>query len=54
MTALAAGVAFHVILIVAIIVACSRTRVPNHQPIRGIPTMAIAFVPILILLALGF
>jgi hypothetical protein len=54
MTAMAAYIAFYPMLIVAIMVACSRTRVPNHQPIRGIPTMAIAFVPILILFALGF
>jgi hypothetical protein len=54
MAAMGAFIGFYVILFAAIALACSRTRVPNHQPARGIPTVAIGLLPILIMLALGF
>ncbi len=53
MAAMGAFIGFYLILFVAISLSCSRTRVPSHQPARGIPTVAIALLPIVIMLVLG-
>jgi len=54
LAAMATVISFFALLLIAIGLSCKRTRVPRHQPIRGVPVAVIARAPFLLAQALGY